>query len=68
MKWISKKQWDFILAVGDDLTDEDFFAKLPDTAYSIKVGLGSSLAKFYMESVDKVRGLLENIYQKEGIK
>lgn len=68
LKWISKKQWDFILAMGDDLTDEDFFAKLPDTAYSIKVGLSSSLAKFYMESVDNVRVLLKNIYQKGGIK
>jgi len=55
LKWISKKQWDFVLAIGDDLTDEDIFAVLPDTAYSIKVGLGSSHAKFYIESVDKVR-------------
>jgi len=65
LKWISKKQWDFILAIGDDLTDEDIFAALPDTAYSIKVGLGSSRAKFYMESVDKVRALLKGISLKE---
>ena len=65
LKWISKKQWDFILAIGDDLTDEDIFAVLPDTTYSIKVGLGSSHAKFYMESVDKVRALLKSISQKE---
>jgi len=38
---------------------------LPDTTYSIKVGLGSSHAKFYMESVDKVRALLKSISQKE---
>jgi len=65
LKWISKKQWDFILAIGDDLTDEDIFAVLPDTAYSIKVGLGSSRAKFYMESVDKVKALLKSISLKE---
>ena len=65
LEWISKKQWDFVLAIGDDLTDEDIFAVLPDTAYSIKVGLGSSRAKFYMESVDKVRALLKSISLKE---
>ena len=65
LKWISKKQWDFILAIGDDLTDEDIFAALPDAAYSIKVGLGSSRAKFYMESVDEVRALLKSISLKE---
>jgi len=65
LKWISKKQWDFVLAIGDDLTDEDIFAVLPDTAYSIKVGLGSSRAKFYMGSVDKVRALLKSISLKE---
>jgi len=64
LKWISKKQWDFILVIGDDLTDEDIFAALPDTQYSIKVGLGSSHAKFYMESVDKVRALLKSISQR----
>ena len=65
LEWISKKQWDFVLAIGDDLTDEDIFAVLPDTAYSIKVGLGSSRAKFYMESVVKVRALLKSISLKE---
>ena len=61
LKWISKRQWDFILAIGDDLTDEDIFAVLPDTAYSIKVGLGSSKAKFYVESVVDVRCLLSKL-------
>jgi trehalose 6-phosphate synthase/phosphatase len=30
---------DFIMAVGDDRTDEDLFKILPEGAYSIKVGL-----------------------------
>ncbi len=63
LKWISKKQWDFILAIGDDLTDEDMFSVLPDTAYSVKVGLGFSRAKFYIESVQKVRALLNAMSQ-----
>jgi len=67
LKWISKKQWDFILAIGDDLTDEDVFAMLPDTAYSIKVGLGSSLAKCYMESVADVRLLLSKLEEFDNV-
>ncbi|RKZ26943.1 bifunctional alpha,alpha-trehalose-phosphate synthase (UDP-forming)/trehalose-phosphatase [bacterium] len=66
LKWISKKEWDFILAIGDDMTDEDVFGVLPDTAYSIKVGLGLTRARFYIESVEKVRGLLKSMCQKGG--
>jgi trehalose 6-phosphate synthase/phosphatase len=58
MKWISKKKWNFILAVGDDVTDEDLFRELPDFAYSIKVGLAPSRAKFRFKSSKDVRSLL----------
>lgn len=61
LRWISKKQWDFILAVGDDLTDEDMFAVLPEHAYSIKVGLSPSQAKYTAESVGEVRLLLKEL-------
>ncbi len=59
LKWITKRDWDFVLAIGDDCTDEDMFSVLPDTAYSLKVGLGSSKAKFNVGSVKEVRKLLE---------
>jgi trehalose-phosphatase len=38
-EWLFHDQ-DFILAIGDDTTDEDMFAALPPTAYRIKVGRG----------------------------
>jgi trehalose 6-phosphate synthase/phosphatase len=57
--WIGKKHWDFMLAVGDDLTDEDLFRELPDFAYSIKVGLAPSRAKFRFKAQSEVRTLLE---------
>jgi trehalose 6-phosphate synthase/phosphatase len=60
MKWISEK-WDFILAVGDDLTDEDLFRELPDFAYSIKVGLAPSRAKLRLKSQVEVRALLKSL-------
>ena len=61
MNWIGRKQWDFILAVGDDLTDEDLFRELPERSYSIKVGLAPSRAKFRFKSQREVRPLLKSL-------
>jgi len=58
LQWISRGSWDFILAVGDDRTDEDLFAALPPEAYSIKVGLGASRAKYNLDSPGDVLLLL----------
>lgn len=58
MPWLSKNKWDFILAVGDDWTDEDVFKVLTGTAYSIKVGYEQSQAMFYLESPKATRNLL----------
>jgi len=41
--WISQKDWDFIMVIGDDWSDEKIFATLPDFAYSIRVGVKESL-------------------------
>jgi trehalose 6-phosphate synthase/phosphatase len=59
MNWISKKKWGFILAVGDDLTDEDLFRELPDDAYSIKVGLAPSRAKLRFKTQSEVLPFLK---------
>lgn len=61
LRWISKKEWGFILALGDDATDEDTFEVLPSGAYSIKVGLGSSRARFNVESLQGARFLLQEL-------
>ena len=50
--------FDFILAVGDDWTDEYTFEAMPESAYSIKVGTKTTKAAYYIESVDLVRELL----------
>jgi trehalose 6-phosphate synthase/phosphatase len=50
--------YDFILAVGDDWTDEYTFDAMPEEAYSIKVGTKATKASYYIESVDLVRELL----------
>ncbi|MBU2262993.1 MAG: bifunctional alpha,alpha-trehalose-phosphate synthase (UDP-forming)/trehalose-phosphatase [Proteobacteria bacterium] len=51
-------QYDFILAIGDDWTDEDMFAVLPGSAYSVKVGIGVSEARYNVESYRDVRSIL----------
>jgi trehalose 6-phosphate synthase/phosphatase len=61
MRWLAREDWDFILALGDDWTDEDTFAVLPDTAYSIKVGVYPSRARFNVPAVEDVRNLLAGL-------
>jgi len=52
---------DFIFAIGDDWTDEDLFKALPGTAYTIKVGFGSSFARFSVKSHQEARALIESL-------
>lgn len=59
--WLEKKKWDFILAAGDDYTDEDMFAVMPDKAYSIKVGSGVSKARFSVSSTNDIRLILKRL-------
>jgi trehalose 6-phosphate synthase/phosphatase len=49
---------DFILCAGDDYTDEDMFEALPEEAYSIKIGLRETQARFQVPSVEKFRAIL----------
>ncbi len=51
--------YDFILAIGDDRTDEDTFKALPEGAISIKVGSNVSAARYYLQSQPEVIRLLE---------
>jgi len=63
LRWISREKWDFLLAIGDDFTDEDVFKVLPATAWSIKVGFSASAAKFNLGSPDQVRLLLKEMLE-----
>ncbi|MBI2429318.1 MAG: bifunctional alpha,alpha-trehalose-phosphate synthase (UDP-forming)/trehalose-phosphatase [Ignavibacteriales bacterium] len=58
---LAKNGNDFIVALGDDWTDEDLFAALPEHAYSIKVGLRMSKARFNLKSHVEVRSLLQQL-------
>ena len=59
--WLEEQNWDFIMAAGDDYTDEEMFAVMPDNAYSIKVGLSISKARFNVDTVYEIRRLLKEL-------
>lgn len=50
---------DFIICVGDDYTDEDMFTSAPDDAYTIKVGLEDTNARYQLVGVNDVLKLLK---------
>ena len=58
-KHIFDKDYDFIFSIGDDWTDEYMFHDLPDTSYSVKVGLQKTAARFYVDDTSRVRDLLK---------
>jgi trehalose 6-phosphate synthase/phosphatase len=51
----------FILAIGDDVTDEDLFRALPSDSHTIRVGMKASNAGYNLRDVNEVRGLLEDL-------
>ena len=61
LNWVGEREWDFIMAIGDDHTDEDTFKALPEGAHTIKVGLDTSVARYNLLSVEEVRSFLSNL-------
>jgi len=47
---LKNDSFDFILAMGDDTTDEDTFRELPTNAYTIKIGSISEIARYNLRS------------------
>ncbi len=60
-RWLAAGDRDFILAAGDDWTDEDMFNALPESAYTIKVGSGASKARFNLDTYRDVMALLKKL-------
>ena len=58
---LNEKDFDNIIAFGDDWTDEYMFEDLPQTAHTIKVGLKRTNAKYYLNKVEEVRAFLERL-------
>ncbi|SHN18199.1 bifunctional alpha,alpha-trehalose-phosphate synthase (UDP-forming)/trehalose-phosphatase [Chitinophaga sp. CF418] len=58
LSWLQDREFDFMLAIGDDYTDEDIFKSLPAEAVTIKVGSQVSAARYYLRSHQEVRAFL----------
>jgi len=65
LRFITRNQYDFILAIGDDMTDEDMFKVMPLTAITVKVGSRISAASYYVKSYMDVRTFLNEIHTTE---
>lgn len=55
---LTKEKYDFMFAIGDDWTDEYMFEELPETAYTVKVGIKKTNAKYHVKDTSEVRELL----------
>lgn len=58
--WL-KNKYEFILAIGDDYTDEDMFTTIPLAASSIKIGRGPTKAKYRLADSKETARLLQRL-------
>ncbi|HVV54953.1 MAG TPA: bifunctional alpha,alpha-trehalose-phosphate synthase (UDP-forming)/trehalose-phosphatase [Mucilaginibacter sp.] len=65
---LDSQDYDFIMALGDDYTDEDVFKVLPETAVTIKIGNNVSAAKFYLRNPVEARRLLKSLTEYDLVK
>ena len=60
---IGDKELDFILCLGDDVTDEFMFNDLPTHATTIKVGRKKTQAKYFIDNPTSVRAFLSSLME-----
>ncbi len=61
LRLISKSDYDFIMAIGDDTTDEEMFIALPEDAIKIKVGIASNTARYNILKQDQTIDFLKKL-------
>ena len=62
-KLLSQENFDYILSIGDDVTDEEIFELFltDENSFTIKVGNGSTFAKYKFDSVGEVVMFLNDL-------
>lgn len=60
-QWLQHYPAGFIMAIGDDFTDEDTFKVMPAAAVTIKVGAGISAATYFLKNPEEVRQFLHQL-------
>jgi len=59
--WLSGRMPEFILGIGDDWTDEDLFRVLPPNAFTVRVGVENTAARYYLVNDAAVRRALRDL-------
>ena len=59
--FLQEGDYDFIMAIGDDHTDEDIFKAVPSNSITIKVGSHVSAASYYTGNYIDVRNFLKEL-------
>ncbi|MDR1501072.1 MAG: bifunctional alpha,alpha-trehalose-phosphate synthase (UDP-forming)/trehalose-phosphatase [Prevotella sp.] len=62
---IEKGSYDFIMAIGDDTTDEEMFLALPQDAITIKVGQSSNAALYNLPTQEQTISFLNKLMEKK---
>ncbi len=60
-EWVKNQNYDFIMACGDDRTDEDTFKAMPSDSFTIKVGTSSSSANYRVKDDEDIRDILRGL-------
>jgi trehalose 6-phosphate synthase/phosphatase len=63
---LGRSEADFILAAGDDQTDEELFRALPRDAVTVRVGEAHSLATYRVADHVELRQLLQQLVYERG--
>lgn len=60
-QFLQDEHFDFIMAVGDDKTDEDMFKALAERAVTVKIGPGHTAAQYNLSNQGEVTNLLNQL-------
>jgi trehalose 6-phosphate synthase/phosphatase len=61
LRLLAESSYDFMLAMGDDVTDESMFCNLPPEAVTIKVGFVSDHARYCLQRQEHVLPFLNRL-------
>lgn len=64
---LGETPYDFILACGDDWTDEDMFQALPEETVTIKIGVRSTVAQYLVSEQREVIELIKMLLGMEEV-
>jgi trehalose 6-phosphate synthase/phosphatase len=63
---LAEGNYDFVMAIGDDRTDEDMFEQLPRECWTVHVGSTRSRARFYLDNPSEVLTILGGLATAQG--